>query len=1550
MRRKDLINYIIIFFLISTIPLGYRVGSDNINDWVIDGNTVYIDDSNVYLSATPHTLYSNGWVTFEFETKNYDGDIDLALGVDTDSITPRFPQIWQNYQHTLKGKRLIVDEGTKTFYDVISFTNLGIENYNNYHVDIGTINNTYLFKVIYDSSMLWEKIIAFSDYEINGNDYTVSGEYDREESYIYYQTFYDWKNIDIDFETVYYEHGGMNKWFFQKNINVESGHRYKIRVFMRVNPNTDYSKYWFVVKPSGETIGEAIGNGHFYALDPWFNSDYNYKKQITISNTLFDATVTDYPFLVNITDDSDLYNHMESSDGYDLIFTNGDENLQLDHEIVFWNWNVGDSNVDAYIYVQVPSIAHDVDTDIYMYYGNSGVSTPQHNPTGVWDDNFLAVYHLNSTWDSTGNGYELSSSRSPEIKTDGIVGSCYDFENDDEEYFDCGDILLDSKTAFTVMAFAKKESVEAGGYYGVTSGDDGNEQMQLTFKGSATSLTSAYVKAGGTVADVTGTEVISLNTWYCLATVYDDASGNQAEQWTNGRVKTGTPTGVWGGTDHSVNLGSYDEGTGNTYDGYFDEIFISDVDRGEVWIRGTTDMILNSSSYQTHGAEIEVGYDPEISDPYPVNGSYENDIGVINSITVSDDDGDNMGLTFRWNNSGSWDIFDTDEGGNGTYNGVNGNYTGFYTTYEWNVTVSDGENTNTSSIFTFTTENNTLPNITNPIPANGSIDQDRPPTNSIDVEDADGHTMYIVFRWNNSGSWDIYDTDEGGDGTYIGVNSNFSTSNTTFYWNVSVYDGYNYNDSGIYHFKTLEGVDKPTGFTATRDDTNNDIALTWTLGTNSTYTRIQRANDTFPTTISTGTNIYNNTGSSFTDTSTDDGVTHYYSAWGYNDSLNEWSILYATVSESTRPLAPTSLTVSVIDNDTLNLTWVKGSNSDNTTIRYQEGSYPTNPTDGTEAYNGTGEQTLVESLSTGTTYYFTAWGWNTTVNLFSYANSTGYNTTSFTPSNITNFIVSTYNDTQINLSWTKGNGSHTVIRRKIGSYPSSVTDGDEAYNGTESSYADTGLSPVTVYYYRAWGYQSPLFSEGYKQANDTTLPQAPQNATGTLYGTALNISWDNATGGDTYAVIKKLGSYPTSITDGTEIYNGTLWYYNDTSFAENYFYSIYSWNTTYKLSNGVSVLWGGLQINVYNESSGLAITGWNVFVTNYDTTVTYSEQNNPTLLDINLLPYGNDTIILINASGYLTRIYTLDIEPNNLYTLNAYLPPAYGSNVSHYIITVENLVSQPIENAKVYISRYIGGLGDYALVLSSLTDSNGQIDVNLYPEILYIVTISHEDYITSTTHWQPPTIVYYDDALKTFKLTATPINYTKEYVFSEYITFNGYRDASIVYVNYTDALLMTISTDFIIYEINTTTGNETVFYWYNDTNQTLQFNFTVDPNNHYRVVLSLSHLLFKNLEDSIIIKGDKELPTSKSEFDNLFDGVFGGGALAWSGIIGLFLFLCCLFLFGNRNVGVGIALAGLLMIAINAGLGLEFLNMTISIVVFVFGILVQWRKERRVSG
>ncbi|MCK4824200.1 DUF2341 domain-containing protein, partial [bacterium] len=121
------------------------------------------------------------------------------------------------------------------------------------------------------------------------------------------------------------------------------------------------------------------------------------------------------------------------------------------------------------------------------------------------------------------------------------------------------------------------------------------------------------------------------------------------------------------------------------------------------------------------------------------------------------------------------------------------------------------------------------------------------------------------------------------------------------------------------------------------------------------------------------------------------------------------------------------------------------------------------------------------SLTKGKTYHFQAEAKNTLFPESAYGLDKTFITKPDGPPSLT---ATTISSSQIDLSWTKGAGAYyTMVRRKTGSYPSSPSDGSQAYYDTGSSFNDTGLAPSTAYYYRAW---SRGFEEGlYSQYSDT---------------------------------------------------------------------------------------------------------------------------------------------------------------------------------------------------------------------------------------------------------------------------------------------------------------------------------------------------------------------------------------------------------------------------------------------------------------------------------
>jgi len=97
------------------------------------------------------------------------------------------------------------------------------------------------------------------------------------------------------------------------------------------------------------------------------------------------------------------------------------------------------------------------------------------------------------------------------------------------------------------------------------------------------------------------------------------------------------------------------------------------------------------------------------------------------------------------------------------------------------------------------------------------------------------------------------------------------------------------------------------------------------------------------------------------------------------------------------PQAITGLDSTLIGGDQIDLTWSKNTGDDYTLIRFRTDTYPTSVTDGTEVYNDTGVSTSHTSLTPETTYYYSAWGYNTTSGFYSLTEDTADETTNEPP-------------------------------------------------------------------------------------------------------------------------------------------------------------------------------------------------------------------------------------------------------------------------------------------------------------------------------------------------------------------------------------------------------------------------------------------------------------------------------------------------------------------------------------------------------------------------
>lgn len=110
-------------------------------------------------------------------------------------------------------------------------------------------------------------------------------------------------------------------------------------------------------------------------------------------------------------------------------------------------------------------------------------------------------------------------------------------------------------------------------------------------------------------------------------------------------------------------------------------------------------------------------------------------------------------------------------------------------------------------------------------------------------------------------------------------------------------------------------------------------------------------------------------------TSLSKGELYYVRACAQNDA-NFWAY-GAEITFLTKPDPPYSFTATQTGDGVITVAWSKGTGAQNTYVRGEDGSYPTDRADGYLVYNDTGVTDTDTGLTGGHTYYYRAWSFAT---------------------------------------------------------------------------------------------------------------------------------------------------------------------------------------------------------------------------------------------------------------------------------------------------------------------------------------------------------------------------------------------------------------------------------------------------------------------------------------------------------------------------------------------------------------------------------------------
>jgi len=362
----------------------------------------------------------------------------------------------------------------------------------------------------------------------------------------------------------------------------------------------------------------------------WYDPSWNYRTKVTVASAEVGATLTDFPVYVDLADLPAGFHTNVKTDGGDIRVTRSDGTTECAREVVTYD-SVTDTGE---LHFKANSLSSTVDTDFYIYYGNSGASEPAASATygaeNVWDSNYKAVYHLNDLTTSTvkdstasgKNGTKLAANEP--IQTTGQLGYAQEFDGTNDE-IDLGSIvssdpLMINGSDITISFWARID-------------DTGDTYQRIVDKSTAGSYAGGYgvhvdpgtnlveLWADGGVWITSNSQTFGGFKYYACTGVSGAATG---EIYVNGAADTASRTArTIQNTTANMKIGTWNHSTAREFNGALCELRISNTIRSADWIAAEYSNQSVTTTFYTAGSE----------EAQPSTSASINDIISISNIT-----------------------------------------------------------------------------------------------------------------------------------------------------------------------------------------------------------------------------------------------------------------------------------------------------------------------------------------------------------------------------------------------------------------------------------------------------------------------------------------------------------------------------------------------------------------------------------------------------------------------------------------------------------------------------------------------------------------------------------------------------------------------------------------------------------------------------------------------------------------------------------------------------------------------------------------------------
>lgn len=359
----------------------------------------------------------------------------------------------------------------------------------------------------------------------------------------------------------------------------------------------------------------------------WYNSDWQYRKKITIPAATVAADLTDYPVHVNLANLGSNFFDNVKSDGSDIRITLADQVTEVPIEVV--TINTGTDTGELYFKATGTLLTASAN-EYYVYYGNAAATayavTAPFGRNNVWNSGFVLVAHLHQDpstgapqmTDSTSNGNNGTSNGTMTSgdSVAGVASNGLDFDgtNDFINFGNAASVKI--TTSLTAECFVKGSSDNQRGFFG--KGNTGNTNLSWWINSNTNSgvgttdigISSSAAAISGSTAKLyrAGTQVFNGSTFNHLAFTFNS---NTLLTYVNGVSDTGSRTQVWNGTvttlhdtNETLKFGGSIIGSTSAYKAFIgDEVRISNVVRSAAWLKATADNLKTPASFYTVGLQ-----------------------------------------------------------------------------------------------------------------------------------------------------------------------------------------------------------------------------------------------------------------------------------------------------------------------------------------------------------------------------------------------------------------------------------------------------------------------------------------------------------------------------------------------------------------------------------------------------------------------------------------------------------------------------------------------------------------------------------------------------------------------------------------------------------------------------------------------------------------------------------------------------------------------------------------------------------------------------------